>query len=64
MFQRADHDDGLEVEGGGVSVSSEHDDQAIVVLASVPLTADKWTALDEGTLLALRGGEIVAQAAA
>jgi glutamine amidotransferase len=64
MFQRADHDDGLEVEGGGVSVSSRHDDQAIVVLASVPLTADKWTALAEGTLLALRGGEIVAQAAA
>jgi predicted glutamine amidotransferase len=64
MFRHADHEDGVEFEGGGVSVSSEHEDQAIVLLASVPLTKAPWTPLDEGTVLAMRKGEIVAQAAA
>jgi glutamine amidotransferase len=61
MLQHIDRHDGVEVEGGGVSVSAEADHQSIVLLASVPLTGENWTALDEGTVVALRSGEVVAR---
>jgi glutamine amidotransferase len=64
LLHHAIHTPGDDVEGGGVSVSSEHDDQAIAMLASVPLTDDDWEPLGEGTLLALRSGQIVSHAAA
>jgi len=64
MIRHAGHPEGFEVEGGGVSVSSQPDHQATVLLASVPLTGEDWTALDEGTVVALRAGDIVARAAA
>jgi predicted glutamine amidotransferase len=34
--------------------------QRVTLVASVPLTDEPWRALDRGTILALRGGEVVA----
>jgi glutamine amidotransferase len=48
------------VSGGGVSVTS--DNQTVTLFASVPLTDEDWQPLAKNTILAVRHGEIVAQA--
>jgi predicted glutamine amidotransferase len=40
---------------GGVSVAA--DEQALVLIASVPLSDAAWRPLAEGELIAVRGGE-------
>lgn len=42
---------------GGVSVAP--DEQALVLIASVPLTDDAWRPLAEGELVAVRAGEVI-----
>ena len=43
----------------GLSIESA--DQNVALVASVPLNDDGWTALEEGEVIALRNGEIVAR---
>ena len=38
------------------------DSQVVILLASVPLTEEDWVPLPEYTILAIRHGEVVAQA--
>jgi predicted glutamine amidotransferase len=45
----------------GLSIESA--DQNVALVASVPLNDDGWTALEEGEVIALRDGEIVARRA-
>ncbi len=47
------------VAGGGVTVKSPNQD--IVLLASVPLTDEHWTPLQENTLLAIASGDVLAR---
>lgn len=47
------------VSAEGLSIVTDADTQDIVLLASVPLTDENWTAMSEGMLLVLRGGEII-----
>ena len=64
MLSRTCGNEGIEVSGGGVNVSTGIDDQSVTLLASVPLTDESWSPVDEGIVLALRGGAVVAQATA
>lgn len=64
MLMRTCGSEGIEVSGGGVNVSTGDDNQAVVLLASVPLTEEDWMPIEKGTVLALRDGEVVAQATA
>lgn len=48
---------GVTIAGNGLSVSAAN--QAIVLVASVPLTAEPWEPLAEGELKAFRAGEVV-----
>ncbi len=47
-----------EVSCPGLNVGLQ--DQQTVLIASVPLDENGWEALDEGTVLAVRGGEVLA----
>jgi glutamine amidotransferase len=40
----------------GLEVEASHDDTHVLYMASVPLTAEGWTSVPEGTVLALRNG--------
>ena len=51
--------DPVPVSAEGLSIVTEAETQDIVLLASVPLTDESWTAMPEGMLLVLRGGEII-----
>lgn len=64
MLTRTCGSEGIDVDGGGVNVSSEHSGQSVTLLASVPLTDENWLPIDEGTVLVLSAGAMVAQAAA
>ncbi|MEM7122970.1 MAG: class II glutamine amidotransferase [Pseudomonadota bacterium] len=64
MLSRTCGNEGIALSGGGVNVSTGDDNQAVTLLASVPLTAEDWMPVDEGTVLALRDGAVVAQATA
>lgn len=46
----------------GVSVDAK-EAQEVVLVASVPLSAERWTPLEEGEVLALRDGRVVGRAA-
>lgn len=48
---------GLSVKG--LDVDAADDTGEVLYVASVPLTAEGWTPLPEGTILALRNGEVV-----
>ncbi len=63
MLTRTCGEEGIDVDGGGVSVSTNDKDQSVTLLASVPLTGENWTPVDEGTVLVLNSGALVAQAA-
>jgi len=45
----------------GLKVVAPHEKANVLYVASVPLTAEGWTPLPEGTLLALRDGAVVAR---
>jgi hypothetical protein len=45
--------------GGGISIHSHR--QTIAMLASVPITRDNWEPLDEGMVIIMREGAVVAQ---
>jgi len=47
------------ISGGGISIHSHR--QTIAMAASVPITTDHWEPLDEGTVIAMREGEVVAK---
>ncbi len=49
-------------QAAGVRIDSA--DQEVVLLASVPLTAEPWSPLAAGEVVALKGGRVVARAAA
>lgn len=46
-----------DISGGGVHISSPR--QAVTVAASVPLTDDNWRPMPEGTLVAIKNGQVV-----
>ncbi len=46
---------------GGVRISGTAEPQRVTLLASVPLSAEAWRPLPEGTVLALERGELVAE---
>ena len=64
MLTRTCGNEGIELSGGGVNVSTGDDNQAVTLLASVPLSGEDWMPVSEGTVLALRDGTVVAQATA
>ena len=64
MLTRTCASEGIDVAGGGVSVSSGYNGQSVTLLASVPLTDENWSPVDEGTVLVLSSGAVVAHAAA
>jgi predicted glutamine amidotransferase len=45
----------------GLHVEAPHDETEVLYVASVPLTAEGWMSVPEGTVLALRGGTEVAR---
>lgn len=45
----------------GLRISSDSERQEMALVASVPLTGEVWRPLQEGEVLALRGGKIVAR---
>ncbi len=53
--------DGAELATRGLQVKGADEDIAITAVASVPLTAEGWTPLPEGTVLALRRGREIAR---
>lgn len=48
----------------GLKVAAPHDDTSVLYVASVPLTAEGWTSVPEGTVLALQQGTEIARVAA
>ncbi|MBT6206272.1 MAG: class II glutamine amidotransferase [Alphaproteobacteria bacterium] len=59
LLQRNCVADGDAIQGGGVTIAADGDGQSVALLASVPLTAEPWLALDPGTLLAIEAGDVV-----
>jgi glutamine amidotransferase len=47
----------------GPGISLEAGEQQVVLLASVPLSAEAWTPLGRGALVAIEGGSVVASIA-
>ena len=50
-----------EISGGGISIGTER--QKIAMAASVPITAENWEPLDDGTVVVMRKGKVVAKLA-
>ena len=48
-----------EIVVSGLHVTGADQKSEGIMLASVPLTEDGWTPLDEGTVIALRGGQVI-----
>jgi predicted glutamine amidotransferase len=43
----------------GVKIENRHEDQQLLLLASVPLSSDSWQALTEGEVIAVKNGRLV-----
>ena len=50
---------GGELAAGGLRIASPEIEQEVVLVASVPLTAEGWVALGEGEIIVARDGRIV-----
>lgn len=51
----------LGIEAKGLSVSSEHRDQSVVLIASAPLTTEDWEPLGTGETLTVAAGKILSR---
>jgi glutamine amidotransferase len=60
LLHRACASDRDGLQGHGVTIEATGGAQEITLLASVPLTDEGWRALDEGELVAVRDGQVVA----
>lgn len=50
---------GANIDAKGLKVTSDGEDQRVVLIASVPLTAEDWIPLANGETLSVVGGEVV-----
>ncbi len=61
-LHRSGRDESQPIGGRALEVQTEHPDQEVSLLASVPLTREEWSVVPEGEVLVLRDGMLVSRA--